>query len=236
MTLSARSKDEMEHSVRVPAPCQCPAHASPGAFAERQQALAWALRLEYATIGWNLVEGVVAVGAAIAAGSIALLGFGVDSFVEMASGAAVLWRLRAEARHREPIDVEKLDRGALRLVGLSLLLLAAYIAAEAIHALLTHKEAQATTLGLAVAAVSLPVMLWLGRAKRRAAHRMGSRALESDAFQTTACMWLSLTTLVGVGLNAAFGWSWADPAAALVMTYLLGREGFGAWKGRVCTC
>jgi len=121
-------------------------------------------------------------------------------------------------------------------VCLSLLLLAAYIAAEAIHALLTHKEAQATTLGLAVAAVSLPVMLWLGRAKRRAAHRMGSRALESDAFQTTACMWLSLTTLVGVGLNAAFGWSWADPAAALVMTYLLGREGFGAWKGRVCTC
>jgi divalent metal cation (Fe/Co/Zn/Cd) transporter len=236
VTLPVRSKDEMEDGVSLPAPCSCPAHANIGASAERQQALARAMRLEYATIAWNFVEGVVAVGAAIAAGSIALLGFGVDSIVEMASGMAVLWRLRAEARHREPIDVEKLDQGALRLVGLSLVVLAAYIAFEAIHALLGHKEARPTFLGLAVTAVSLPVMLWLGRAKRRAAHRMASRALESDAFQTTACMWLSLITLAGVGLNAAFGWAWADPTAALGMTYLLGREGWRAWHGRTCTC
>jgi divalent metal cation (Fe/Co/Zn/Cd) transporter len=222
--------------VRAEVQCQCPVHVDPTLFAERQRALTRAQRLEYATIAWNALEGSVAVGAAIAASSVALLGFGVDSFVEMASGVAVLWRLRAEARHREPIDVERLDRAAHRLVGVSLLLLALYIATEAIHTLLGHAVAQPTVLGLAVTAASLPAMLWLGRAKRHAASRVQSHAMESDAYQTTACMWLSLITLVGIGLNAAFGWVWADPVAALGMTFLLGREGWRAWQGQACVC
>jgi divalent metal cation (Fe/Co/Zn/Cd) transporter len=224
----------MPDSATGPAPCQCPAHAKTTDPRERHAALAHALYLEYATIAWNLVEGCVAVAAAAGAGSIALLGFGIDSFVEMLSGLVVLWRLRTEARHREPIDVDRLDRRAHRLVGLSLLLLAAYVAFEALRALLGHKQPRPTILGLAVTAVSLPVMLWLGRAKRRAARRVQSRAMESDAFQTTACMWLSVVTLAGIGLNAAFGWSWADPVAALSMTYLLGREGLHAWQGHAC--
>jgi divalent metal cation (Fe/Co/Zn/Cd) transporter len=224
----------MGNTASPPVPCRCPAHASAEAFAARREAILHAQRLEYVTIAWNLVEGCVAVLAAAGAGSVALLGFGIDSFVEMLSGLAVFWRLRSEFRHRAPIDVDQLDRRAHRLVGLSLLLLAAYVAFEALRALLGHKQPRPTVLGLAVTAVSLPVMFWLGRAKRRAAHRVQSRAMDSDAFQTTACMWLSAVTLTGVGLNAAFGWSWADPVAALGMTCLLGREGLHAWHGDAC--
>jgi divalent metal cation (Fe/Co/Zn/Cd) transporter len=216
------------------ASCRCPAHADPTAHSARAVALAHALRLEYMTVGWNLAEGLIAVTAATGAGSIALLGFGIDSFVEMASGLVLVWRLRAEARHTSPIDLDALDRRAHRLVGLSLFLLAAYIAIDASLALIAHKEAEPTLIGLALAAVSLPVMLWLGGAKRRQARRIESRAMESDAFQTTACMWLSLITIAGVGLNAAFGWSWADPMAALAMTYFLAREGRQAWRGEAC--
>jgi divalent metal cation (Fe/Co/Zn/Cd) transporter len=217
--------------------CTCPVHANGGVdSAARVRQLGRALALEYLTVAWNVVEGVVAVWAALAAGSIALLGFGIDSFVETSSGLILVWRLRTEARHRDALDLEALDRRAHRLVGASLFLLAAYIAWDASHALWAHERPEPTLIGLAITGLSLPVMVCLGAAKRRAARALDSRALESDAFQTTACMWLSLTTLVGVGLNTALGWSWADPVAALVMTYLLGREGLEAWKGRVCSC
>jgi divalent metal cation (Fe/Co/Zn/Cd) transporter len=196
--------------------------------------VAHALRLEYLTVGWNVVEGLVAVAAALAAGSIALLGFGIDSFVETSSGAILIWRLHAERHARDLEAVERLDRRARVLVGLSLFLLAAYVAFEAGRALVTRERPEPTFVGIAVTSVSMGVMWWLARAKRRAAMALGSRALEADSFQTTACWWLSLTTLVGIGLNAALGWWWADPVAALVMTYFLVREGRAAWRGEDC--
>lgn len=202
----------------------------------REATLGTALRLEYLTVGWNVVEGLVAIAAALAAGSIALLGFGVDSFVECASGLVLLWRLAAERRGMDAEAVERLDRLAHRLVGASLFLLAAYIAVDAGHALWERERPQPTLVGIALTSVSIVVMQWLARAKRRAAAALGSRALEADAFQTTACFWLSVITLAGVGLNAAFGWWWADPAAALGMTWFIGREGLEAWRGEECGC
>jgi len=202
--------------------------------AERAGSLRRALRLEYLTVGWNVVEGVVAVSAAVLAGSVALLGFGIDSFVESASGAVLVWRLRAERRGLAPEQVERLDARAHRLVGASLLLLAAYVAVEAGLALWGREEPRPTMVGIALTVLSLAVMQWLARAKRRAARDLGSRALEADAFQTSACFWLSIVTLAGLGLNAAFGWWWADPVAALGMTAFIAREGLEAWRGEDC--
>ena len=193
-----------------------------------------ALWLEYATVAWNLVEGVVAVAAALASGSIALFGFGVDSFVETASGGVLIWRLRAESRAEDEHATLRLDRTAHQLVGLSLFALAAYIAVDASRALWIGERPDASWVGIAVTAISLFVMVWLARAKRRAAAALGSRALEADSFQTTACWWLSLITLTGVGLNALIGWWWADPIAALAMTVFLVREGREAWRGDDC--
>lgn len=204
--------------------------------APRGQVLSHALRLEYLTVGWNLIEGAVAVAAALAAGSVALLGFGIDSFVESASGAILIWRLLVERRAADPEAVERLDRQAHRLVGLSLFLLAAYIAVDAGLAFWNRERPEPSPVGIALTVISMLTMVWLARAKRRAAAGLGSRALEADAFQTTACFWLSVITLSGIGLNAAFGWWWADPAAALGMTALLVREGLEAWRGEDCGC
>lgn len=204
--------------------------------AAREAALRHALQLEYLTVGWNVIEGVVAIAAAVAAGSIALLGFGIDSFVESASGAVLVWRLLAERRGLDAGQVERLDARAHRLVGASLLLLAAYVAWEAVTALWAREAPGPSVVGLVLAALSIVAMQWLARAKRRAARRLGSRALEADAFQTTACFWLSIVTLAGVGLNASLGWWWADPAAALGMTYFIAREGLEAWRGEGCGC
>jgi divalent metal cation (Fe/Co/Zn/Cd) transporter len=202
----------------------------------RGQALSHALRLEYLTVGWNLVEGAVAVAAALAAGSVALLGFGIDSFVESASGAILIWRLLSERRATDPGAVERLDRRAHHLVGLSLFLLAAFVAADAGNTLWNRERPEPSLVGIVLTVISMIAMTWLARAKRRAAADLGSRALAADAFQTTACFWLSVITLAGIGLNAAFGWWWADPAAALGMTTLLVREGSEAWRGEDCGC
>lgn len=203
---------------------------------ERAVSVRQALRLEYLTVGWNIVEGIVAIWAAVLAGSVALLGFGIDSFVESASGAILVWRLRAERRGLDDEQVERLDARAHRLVGASLFLLAAYIAFEAGTALWNHEASRASASGIVLTMVSIVAMQWLARAKRRAAQRLGSRALEADAFQTTACFWLSVITLTGIGLNAAFGWWWADPLAALSMTWFIAREGAEAWRGEECGC
>lgn len=201
----------------------------------REAGLQRALRLEYLTVGWNVAEGLVGVAAALAAGSVALLGFGIDSFVETASGLVLVWRLRAERRHGAH-HAERLDRLALRRVGLSLFALAAWVAFDASHALLEREAPEPSPVGLALTSLSIAAMLWLARAKRRAAALLGSRALAADAFQTTACFWLSVVTLAGLGLNAALGWWWADPLAALGMVPLLVREGREAWRGESCSC
>jgi divalent metal cation (Fe/Co/Zn/Cd) transporter len=194
-----------------------------------------ALELEYLTLGWNVIEGVVAAWAALAAGSIALLAFGLDSLIESVSAGILIWRLKAE-REQPPEAIEALDRRAHRGVGLSLFVLAAYVAWEAGGALWERERPGVSAVGIAITAVSIAVMIVLARAKRRAAAGLGSRALAADAFQTTACWWLSIITLGGIGLNAALGWWWADPLAALAMVALLVREGREAWRGEDCGC
>ena len=203
---------------------------------DRPTLLRRGLRLEYLTVGWNLVEGVVAVGAALAAGSVALLGFGLDSFVETASGGIMVWRLVAEQRAQDHERIEALERRAQRLIAASLVGLAAYITYDAVTTLLAGERPQASPVGVALAGLSLGVMWWLARAKRRTAIALGSRAMQADAFQTTACWWLSLAVLVGVGLNTAFGLWWADPVAAIVIPVFLVREAREAWVGDECDC
>jgi divalent metal cation (Fe/Co/Zn/Cd) transporter len=210
--------------------------AATGGPGARAAALRRAVGLEVLTVGWNVVEGLVAVGAAVAAGSVALLGFGIDSFVECASGLILLWRLSAERGGLDEERIEQLDRRAHRLVGGSLFLLAAYVAVDAGLALWRRERPEPSLVGIVLTLVSIVTMLWLARAKRRAAATLGSRALEADAFQTTACFWLSVITLAGIGLNALLGWWWADPVAALGMTAFIAREGLEAWRGEDCGC
>jgi divalent metal cation (Fe/Co/Zn/Cd) transporter len=193
--------------------------------------IARALRLEYLTVGWSLIEAGVGVVAALASGSVALLGFGLDSFIETASGGVLIWRLTAERRAANPEVIEALDRTAHRLVAGSLFLLATYVAGDAVWTLWMRERPQPSVVGIALTSISLGVMWWLARAKRRAATALGSRALEADAFQATACFWLSLITLTSVALNALFGWWWADPIGALAMTVFLVKEGREAWRG-----
>jgi divalent metal cation (Fe/Co/Zn/Cd) transporter len=200
---------------------------------DRPGLLRRALRLEYLTVGWNIVEGVVAITAGLAAGSVALLGFGIDSFVESASGSVMIWRLLAERNADEDDEerIEHVERRAQKLVAGSLVLLAAYIALDSVTSLIAGERPDPSMVGIALAIASLVVMWWLARAKRRVGIALGSRAMTADAFQTDACFWLSLFLLVGIGANALFGWWWADPLAALGMTVFIGREALEAWRG-----
>ena len=200
--------------------------------ATRSALLARGLRLEYVTVGWNIVEGLIAVGAGVAAGSIALIGFGVDSFVETISGLVLIWRLREEAGGQADEErIEHVERRAARLVAVSFLILAAYVAFEAVRTLISGERPDASPIGIVLTAVSLVVMLWLARAKRDTGEALGSRALIADSHQTFACWYLSATTLVGLALNAVLGLWWADPVAALVIVVFLVREAREAWEG-----
>ncbi|HVL86724.1 MAG TPA: cation transporter [Candidatus Thermoplasmatota archaeon] len=192
------------------------------------------LRLAYLTVGWNVVEGAVAIFAALAAGSVVLLGFGVDSFVESASGAVIVWRFLAHRRAADPETAERIERRAQKLVAISLLALAAYVGVEASTALWEGREPEPSFVGIALAAVSLVVMGYLARAKRALGRSLHSRAVVADAAQTQACFYLSAIVLAGVGLNAAFGWWWADPVAALLITVPLAKEAKDAWQGKDC--
>ena len=187
-------------------------------------------RLEYLSIGWNSLEGVIAVGAGLVAGSIALVGFGFDSVIEVASGAALLWRLHLDA----PEKRERAEQVALKVVGVSFLALAAYVAFDALKALVAREPPEASHIGIALAALSLVVMPLLARAKRGVAAKINSRAIRADSRQTDLCAYLSAILLGGLILNALFGWWWADPAAALVMTPIIGKEGFEALRGETC--
>jgi divalent metal cation (Fe/Co/Zn/Cd) transporter len=188
------------------------------------------------TLAWNVVEGVVGVGAALAAGSVALLAFGIDSFVECASAIVMLWRLRAEGRATSQQAIEAAEVRARKLIAASLFALAAWVLFDAGRTLWTREHPEPSAVGIALTSVSLAVMLWLARAKRRTAAGLKSRALEADAFQTTACWWLSLSTLAGLGLNALAGWWWADPVSALLIVFFLVKEGREAWKGEDSCC
>jgi len=187
--------------------------------------------LEYLTLGWNLVEGIVALVSGAVAGSVALVGFGIDSFIEMGSGGVLLWRLRSE---RRGADAENVERRALRLVGVSFLLLAAYVAVESIKSLIEREAPEHSVPGICIAVLSLVVMPWLAHQKRRAAGKLNSGALHADSRQSSLCAYLSAILLGGLALNAALGWWWADPAAALIMVPVIGYEGIEALKGKAC--
>jgi divalent metal cation (Fe/Co/Zn/Cd) transporter len=189
------------------------------------------LRLEYLTVGWNAAEALVAIISGVVAGSIALVGFGIDSVIESSSGVILLWRLRAD-RHDE--RREQAERTALKLVGGSFLLLAAYVAFDAIKTLWTREGPEVSLVGIALAVVSLIVMPLLARAKRRVAAGINSRALHADSRQTDLCAFLSAILLGGLVLNALFGWWWADPVAGLLMTPIVAKEGREALRGETC--
>lgn len=198
------------------------------ALAEKEKSIKYGKMLEYFTIFWNLVEGFVAVGAGLFAGSVALVGFGFDSFIEVSSGAILLWRLYVG---------EKYERKALQLVGVSLFILAAYVGFEATKKITYAEAPEASYTGIAVAILSLIVMRWLASEKRKVSKAIHSHALEVDAKQTDICVYLSAILLGGLGLNALFGWWWADPVAGLFMTPIILKEGIGAAKGTGCnTC
>ncbi|HMI89844.1 MAG TPA: cation transporter [Polyangiales bacterium] len=209
----------------------------PAPAAPRQRQLLTALRLEYLTVGWNVVEGTIGISAALLAGSVALLGFGIDSGIESAAGLTMIWRLRAE-RHARLVgeQLAAIELRAQKLISGSLFVLAAYIAADAVHALWAQQRPEFSAVGVALTAVSLLIMRHLAQAKRRVAAELGSRAMAADAVQTTACWWLSLATLIGVGLNGLFGWWWADPVAALVISALIVKEARDAWHGAHDCC
>jgi cation diffusion facilitator family transporter len=203
--------------------------ATPGNIeADRAALVRTGLRLEEFTIGYNLIEAVVSVGLGLLAGSVALVGFGFDSVIEVAAALVVYWRLRVEAAGGETGTHERAERRAHRLVGLTFLLLGLYILFEAGGALWAGEAPGESVPGIVLAAVSLVVMPILGILKRRTGIRLGSRALQADAMETFVCSYLSLALLLGLALNAALGWWWADPAAALLMLPLVFRE---AWEG-----
>jgi divalent metal cation (Fe/Co/Zn/Cd) transporter len=187
--------------------------------------------LEYFTIGWNSLEGLVAVAAGAFAGSISLVGFGVDSFIEVTSGVALLWRMAAEG---DRCAKERREAAAVRVVGWCFLALAAYVALEAITNLRSGSRANTSAAGIVIAAVSLIVMPLLSRAKRRVARGLSSGAMHADARQTEFCTYLSAILLGGLVLNAAFGAWWADSVAALLMTPIIAREGIEGVQGRAC--
>jgi divalent metal cation (Fe/Co/Zn/Cd) transporter len=180
-----------------------------------------------ATIAYNVVEAFVAIGAGTAADSTALIGFGLDSVVEVSSAATVAWQFAA----RDPGSREK---RALRMIAFSFFGLAAYVTVESVRALANGSTAGHSAVGLALAAVSLAVMPALSYAQRKAGHELGSRTAVADSKQTLLCTYLSGALLAGLALNSLFGWRWADPVAALVIAAVAVREGRAAWRGYTC--
>ncbi len=188
-------------------------------------------RLEYLTIAYNSCEGLIGIVVGLMAGSIALVGFGFDSVIEVTSGLILLWRLRTDVD--EP-QREQREARSLRLVGVCFLALAVYVGGDSIISLLAREAPQRSLIGIALAITSLVAMPLLARAKRRVARNISSGALAADARQTDLCAYLSAILLAGLLLHALFGWWWADAAAALVMTPIIAREGWQALRGKAC--
>ncbi|HKO42379.1 MAG TPA: cation transporter [Pyrinomonadaceae bacterium] len=187
--------------------------------------------LEYFTIGYNSLEGLIAVTAGLIAGSIALVGFGFDSLIEVTSGAVLLWRLNADVDEERRERVEAIS---LRIVGACFMLLAIYVSYDSVKSLIRREVPEESVVGIVLATVSLVVMPLLVRAKRRVARAIKSRALIADSKQTELCTYLSAILLGGLLLNALLGWWWADPAAALVMVPIIAKEGIEALRGDTC--
>ncbi|MBB5916927.1 divalent metal cation (Fe/Co/Zn/Cd) transporter [Nocardia transvalensis] len=200
----------------------------PAEASGRQQVLARRIRrLVAATISYNVIEAIVAVAEGTRVSSAALIGFGLDSVIEVSSAAAVAWQFAGR-------DPEARERTALRLIAFSFFALAAYVAVDAVRALAGAGAAGHSTIGIGLAAASLLVMPLLSAAQRRAGRELGSRSAVADSKQTLLCTYLSAVLLAGLLVNSAFGWSWADPIAALVIAVIAVREGIDAWRGDLC--
>ena len=194
-----------------------------GTLVRRAQALAWA------GIAWHLVEFAVAVGAGIAASSVALIGFGLDSLIELFAALIVIWRFSAGRSTSAAAE-----RRAQRMLAVSFFLLAAYVWAETARSLALGLRPEVSWLGMGLAAVSVPTMVLLARAKRRVGERLDSGVTIGEGVQNLLCAYLSIGLLIGLGLNALFGYWWADPVAAAVIGIVAVREGRESWKGRDC--
>ncbi len=188
-------------------------------------------RLEYFTIAWNSLEGLVAILSGLIAGSIALVGFGFDSLIEVTSGAALLWRLSADVNEEKR---DRIEAVTLRIVGACFIALTLYVSYESITSLMRREAPERSVPGIILAIASLIAMPLLARAKRRVARGINSGAMFADARQTDFCVYLSAILLGGLLLNALLGWWWADPVAALVMAPLIGKEGVEALQGKTC--
>jgi divalent metal cation (Fe/Co/Zn/Cd) transporter len=192
----------------------------------RRQLHARAVRLEWFTVSWNVAEAVIAVTAGIIAGSVALIGFGVDSSIEVISAVGLLWRLRSAGPDADVAEEGAADKRALYVVAATFFLLAAYIIFEAVTALLNREEPLTSPVGVVLSVVSLVIMPVLAYAKQRTGGEMGSQALVADSKETWVCSYLSLALLLGVGAFALFGWWWADPLAALAMLPVIVWQGW----------
>ncbi len=198
---------------------------------DRVQLVKCGRRLEYFTILWNSLEAVAALISGLIAGSVALVSFGLDSFIEVASGAALLWRLQQDT---DLASREKAECVTVRMVGICFLLLSAYVAYESVSSLITRQSPEKSPVGIAIAVASLVAMPLLSRAKRRVSAGIGSAAMAADARQTDFCAYLSGILLGGLLLNALFGLWWTDPAAGLVMVPIIVKEGIGGLQGKSC--
>jgi divalent metal cation (Fe/Co/Zn/Cd) transporter len=201
------------------------------AYLERMAIVRRGRRLEHFTIAWNALEGLVAVVAGAVSGSISLVGFGIDSFIEVTSGSVLLWRMSVDADvHRRDLN----EKRALTIVGVCFLLLAVYIAYESGTDLWSRRAPEHSIPGIVLACVSLFVMPLLSRAKRKVGRALGSAAMHADAKQTEFCTYLSAILLAGLLLNAFFGLWWADPVAALIMVPIIAKEGIEGLQGKAC--
>jgi divalent metal cation (Fe/Co/Zn/Cd) transporter len=196
-----------------------------GRLEQRARLLAWGGN------AWHLLEFAIAVAAGIAAGSIALIGFGFDSLIEAVAGFVIIWLFTGSR-----LVSETAERRAQQLIASSYFVLAAYVAVESVRTLVGGIHPETSWVGIALAAVTAPTMPLLARAKRRVGHALGSSATVGEAEQNMICAYLSVALLVGLGLNAAFGWWWADPAAAFVIAGVAAREGVESWRGEHCDC
>jgi len=201
------------------------------AILERTAVVRHGRRLEYFTIAWNGLEGLVAVVAGAIAGSISLVGFGIDSFIEVTSGSVLLWRMSVDAEvQRRELN----GRRALRIVGVCFLLLTAYIAYESVLDLWSRRTPEHSIPGIVLACISLVVMPLLSRAKRKVGRALGSAAMHADAKQTEFCTYLSAILLLGLLANAFLGLWWADPVAALIMVPIIAKEGIEGMQSKAC--
>ncbi|WP_327156007.1 cation transporter [Streptomyces tubercidicus] len=197
----------------------------------RREALARRIRwLVAATIAYNVIEAIVAITAGTIASSTALIGFGLDSVIEVSSATAVAWQFSA----RDHALREAREKATLRIISVSFFALATYVAADAVRTLAGTGEADRSLPGIAIAALSLVVMPFLSAAQRKAGRELGSASAVADSKQTLLCTYLSAVLLVGLVLNATLGWSWADPIAALVIAAIAVKEGRDAWQGKGC--